>query len=431
MFPGRDIFSGGLATSTAALNDIKRQLKQLPATSQVDADEQIKFGFVSFRQYPFMQQEYIHRSARLIASANARLMAINAPCILRASSFGSLAASSALAPPPKSLGPWKSFKQLFGLTTESDTLGLFATSAIQKGDVILKDSTTWAANTLTSAVQASFLGRMIPMSRCENCCGVTPVRQNTIYQSQCCNTTYCSNSCRETAKATYHQALCGKDFSWLTNKQQLAGVKSTPAGFSETDNQMWLRILATCVQSGLYPLEHPSIAALTPNYESEDDVGRRWSLASYIDVPQRILTTLGVDIFKDHRYETWVLQTIWARMMNNQRGAVARAFNGSIVRRSVNPLYSFINHSCEPNAEARGIEETYTPKDTPVVGSSALAIFATRDIKPGEEICISYIDENQLSENREGRNFLLRRNWLSGDCLCTRCEREAGDKSSK
>ncbi|KAE9364288.1 hypothetical protein N431DRAFT_549865 [Stipitochalara longipes BDJ] len=380
---------------------LRRDLQQSPVPSQINADEQMLFGSASFHQYPFIPLEYIQRSAGLIA--------INAPCMLRASSFGSPAPSSALSPPSKSLGQWKSLKQFFGLEAESETLGLFAVSAIQKGDVILKDPTTWSGRTFT-------------MFCCENCGGVTPFSQNTIYQSQYCNTKYCSNGCLEMAKANYHQVLCGKDFSWLVNKPQLGGVKSAPAGLSDTDGHMWLRILATCVQSGLHPLEHPSIAALTPNYGSDDDVGRRWSLASHIDVPQRILTALGVDIFRDLKYDTWVLQTIWARMVNNQHGGVEQGLNDSLVSRSVNPLYSFVNHSCEPNAEARDIHETYPPQTAPVIGSSAIAIIAKRDIILGEDICISYIDEHQ---NRAQRNLLLRSNWLSGDCLCTRCQREA------
>jgi hypothetical protein len=248
MYPAENIFSGGLASSTDALNNLRRALQQSRIPSQLNPDEQMKYGHVSFRQYPFMPPEYIHRSAELIASANAKLLAIKAPCILRASNVGSLA-SSAPSPPSKSLGPWKSIKQFFGLTTESDTLGLFAISAIRKGDVILEDSTSWGANTMSPAVQTNFRGRAYPMFRCENCCGIAPVTQNTVYQSQCCNTKYCSNSCREMAKANYHQVLCGKDFSWLANEPQLAGGKPAPVGISDTDGQMcryWGRTPFSC-----------------------------------------------------------------------------------------------------------------------------------------------------------------------------------------
>lgn len=72
----------------------------------------------------------------------------------------------------------------------------------------------------------------------------------------------------------------------------------------ENDRVMWLRILATCVQSGLYSLDHRLIAAPTPNYEGSEAVQRRWSLSCSFDVPQRILTMLGVDIFTDMRFDT-------------------------------------------------------------------------------------------------------------------------------
>lgn len=169
-------------------------------------------------------------------------------------------------------------------------------------------------------------------------------------------------------------------------------------------------------------MEHPSIAGLTPNYGS--DVLRRWSLASHVDVPQRILTTLGVDIFKDLRYDTWVLQTIWSRMLNNQRGVVQQQTPfGPIASREIFPLYSFINHSCEPNAEA------YPPKTARAIGSFSLVIIAERHIKAGEEIHISYIPD-EVNLNRSQRNLALR-NWLSGDCKCSRCRREIDSKSSK
>jgi hypothetical protein len=187
-------------------------------------------------------------------------------------------------------------------------------------------------------------------------------------------------------------------------------VKPAPVGISDTDGHMWLRILATCVQSGLHPLKHPSIAALTANYESDDELGRRWSLASNVDVPQRILTTLGVDIFKDLRYDTWVLQTIWARMVNNAGGGIEEGVNGLIATRSVNPFYSFMNHSYEPNANAVDLSSTYPPRTAPIFKSSSLAIIAIKDIKLGEEIQVSYLAKEHLRQNRTQRSALLKCN---------------------
>ncbi|KUJ11523.1 uncharacterized protein LY89DRAFT_786439 [Mollisia scopiformis] len=418
MYPADDVLSSGLASSDVALKSLRRNIQQSHALgrSQTNVDEQLKFGRISFRLYPFMPPQYLQRSAERITSANTRLVEMGAACVVRASSLGSSAAIP--EPPLRILGPW------------NRTLGLFATSDIKKGDVILKDTTTWGTNTEPAVVYFKYQGRAHPMPRCDNCCGITPPWNSVVHQSKCCNTTYCSDSCLKTAKATYHQVLCGKDFSWITNKPQSGGRQTDP-GLSDTIGSMWLRILATCVQSGLHPLEHPSIAALTANYESDDRISRRWSLAFNIDVPQRILTTLGVDIFKDLRYDTWVLQTIWARMTNNQRGEIEKGLNGPVVSRSVHQLFSFINHSCEPNAEAEDLSETYPPQTAPVVCSSALAIFARKNIKAGEELFISYANGETLGQSRAVWNYNLQLSRLSGDCLCARCKREAQGEEGK
>lgn len=390
----------------------------------------MKAGIVQFRRYPFMAPEHVHRNAQLISSANAQLLKMGAPCVIRESNFG--ISSSPPVPPSKGLGGWKSVKAFLGFSSESqsDTFGVFALSDIRKGDIIFKDHTTWGASNFPAVFPfKTDGGQTIPMTRCDNCCGVTTPWNKGTYQPTCCKTTYCSNDCLETAKKTYHQVICGKDFSWLfdTPKPGTKPGREAKPDLSDLDGQLWLRILATCVQSGLHPLEHPSIASLTPNYEmANGDGGRRWALASHVDVPQRILTSLGVDIFKDLRYDTWVLQTIWARLINNQRGNMEKMVQ-PIVMRSINPLYSFINHSCEPNAVAESLDGTYAWQTAPAFKSSSLAVIARRDIRAGEEITISYIGENDLP--REQRNFLLRANWLPGDCRCTRCTRESQKES--
>lgn len=118
-------------------------------------------------------------------------------------------------------------------------------------------------------------------------------------------------------------------------------------------------------------------------------------MATNIVVPQRILLTLGVDIFKDLRYDTWVLQTIWARIRNNAFGGVQEGPMGSLTSFWVGPLYSFMNHSCEPNAESDDVAVTYRPVTAPIFRSSTKAIIATREIRRGEEISVSYIADVQ------------------------------------
>ena len=60
-------------------------------------------------------------------------------------------------------------------------------------------------------------------------------------------------------------------------------------------------------------------------------------------------------------------------------------------------LQSSINHSCVPNAEI-----------TFPYGNHRLALKATREINPEDEICISYLDECILERSRHSRQKILR-----------------------
>lgn len=53
-----------------------------------------------------------------------------------------------------------------------------------------------------------------------------------------------------------------------------------------------------------------------------------------------------------------------------------------------------------------------------------LSFIATKDIKAGEEICISYIPSHGKYAGVDERRHMLRMNWLPGDCMCARCREE-------
>lgn len=75
-------------------------------------------------------------------------------------------------------------------------------------------------------------------------------------------------------------------------------------------------------------------------------------------------------------------------------------------------LQSNINHSCIPNAEI-----------TFPYGNHRLALKATKNINPEDEICISYLDECILERSRHSRQKILRTNYVFS-CKCARCEQE-------
>ncbi|RXM36582.1 SET and MYND domain-containing protein 5 [Acipenser ruthenus] len=82
----------------------------------------------------------------------------------------------------------------------------------------------------------------------------------------------------------------------------------------------------------------------------------------------------------------------------------------------IDQLYKDIekgNHSCIPNAEASFPENNFL-----------LHLTALSDIKPGEEICISYLDCCQRDRSRHSRHKILRENYLFV-CSCPKCVSQA------
>jgi len=76
-------------------------------------------------------------------------------------------------------------------------------------------------------------------------------------------------------------------------------------------------------------------------------------------------------------------------------------------------LYSYLpllNHSCNPNA---------APLKQPQDQDDRTSVIAIRDINPGEEISISYIDESVSLEDRKEQ--LLD---FGFDCQCEKCIEE-------
>ncbi|KAI0346773.1 MAS20-domain-containing protein [Trametopsis cervina] len=79
---------------------------------------------------------------------------------------------------------------------------------------------------------------------------------------------------------------------------------------------------------------------------------------------------------------------------------------------------SYIGHSCDPSA-----------KPSFKKGNSELHLVATRPIKKGEEVTMSYVDvtqrpEETADESRRRRRFELARGWRF-KCECSRCAAEA------
>lgn len=78
-------------------------------------------------------------------------------------------------------------------------------------------------------------------------------------------------------------------------------------------------------------------------------------------------------------------------------------------------LQSKINHSCVPNAQS-----------TFPYSNDIVVLKATQIIQPGEEICISYLDECLLERSRHTRQKILKENYIFL-CQCMKCQLQSND----
>lgn len=344
----------------------------------------IQSGWTQFFPYPFIPPKYLTRQDDTVREAQALFRAASSTCELSYSNVSSIS------------------------DTSPDVLGVFATRDISPSERLLEDVTAIAASEVSASAPSTLPLGCRKAVVCDNCYGQTtsipPISPD------CCRTSYCSQGCLDLAISTYHKVLCGKNFDWL---YQEAGKMPKPVNLC---GPIWLRILATCVQSGQHPLEHLIIARLVPCYSTG---WRKWSFAANCTQPIRILRQLGINPFKDRRYETWVLQTIWARVANNQEES--HMDPDSIPVRTVSPLYSFFNHSCEENAEWRGKPRQEHPY---CVGGSTKVIYAKRKIKKGEEICVSYVPFSGRETKKERSEMTMPWIGVGRECGCTKCRRE-------
>uniref|UniRef100_A0A182Y7F6 SET domain-containing protein n=1 Tax=Anopheles stephensi TaxID=30069 RepID=A0A182Y7F6_ANOST len=132
---------------------------------------------------------------------------------------------------------------------------------------------------------------------------------------------------------------------------------------------------------------------------------------------------IGTSSFGD-----WVKNVGACKMEDKERQAVDELIDdlyskmddvvGTFLNNEGSALYarqSKINHSCSPNAE------TVFPNSNHI-----LALRATRDIQPGEEICISYLDECNAQRSRHTRQKMLKEYYLFV-CQCEKCESQIND----
>ncbi|KAE9378919.1 hypothetical protein N431DRAFT_499614 [Stipitochalara longipes BDJ] len=219
----------------------------------------LDMGALSMQNYPWIPKDMLERGGDVITTCNEAL----------------LKRSEVLEIKDSGLGDY----------------GMFAKKNIRLGSKLL-------SRQCPINISSKQMRTPVEDAECFNCCQAIRAT-GTVYAIECCPTViYCSTACQAIAKAYYHQALHGKDYSQLYRDSYGAkGLDHSP----EFTKLVFLRMLATCVQGGGHPLKNPLFAGLLPA------TGGRgiWSLEGNIIGPNKILEDFGIDIFANFDYDAW------------------------------------------------------------------------------------------------------------------------------
>uniref|UniRef100_A0A8D0JN30 Protein-lysine N-trimethyltransferase SMYD5 n=2 Tax=Sus scrofa TaxID=9823 RepID=A0A8D0JN30_PIG len=306
--------------------------------------------------------------------------------------------------------------------------GLFATQLIRKGETIFVEQPLVAAQFLWNA-----LYRYRACDHClralekaeENAQRLTgkpgqvlphpdlcTVRKDLHQNCPHCQVMYCSAECRLAAAEQYHQVLCpgpSQDdplhpLNKLQEAWRHAGLSLLPP------NQGQLELLRRLFTEALYeealsqwftPDGFRSLFALVGT--NGQGIGTS-SLSQWVHACDALelkpQDREQLDAFIDQLYKD--IEAATGEFLNCEG-------SGLFV------LQSCCNHSCVPNAETSFPENNFL-----------LHVTALEDIKPGEEICISYLDCCQRERSRHSRHKILRENYLFV-CSCPKCLAEADE----
>jgi hypothetical protein len=332
------------------------------APSKLDKPEMTKTGSILLRRYPWMPTKAFQRTPATISKRTAEMeQASNGQCSIS----------------PSTIGP-------------ADSYGVKALKDIEPGETIMQETTVVVAI-------GDYSGR------CTVCCVVIAAQKGILLK--CCKLRVCSAHCAKQATRHFHRSTCerGIPIKWR-------GPASTNTPTYAARERLMEKVLAILVQGRQGPFDSPLINQLMAPYDDTEVVGFHFG----IDIVSKFefLQNLGVDIFANPQYDTWVLHTIAARIQNNVHHGADVEPNQLL---ALHPLYSFFNHSCARNASWLAWENEV----------NRVSVTAIKRIRKGEEIFIQYHGVESLS--LEARQIVLR-TWFPDGCQCQRCQSERGSR---
>ncbi|GFF33555.1 hypothetical protein IFM46972_03930 [Aspergillus udagawae] len=395
--------------------------------------------------------------------------------------------------------PWrkckvKSVERLKPARNSATALGVFATEKIKKGQMILVEEPAMRGHLGVSRLPLDRCEYNARTPRCDNCYkeldAAWPeedqerIRKVKAGQDKAaCKCvlldgkeaiplSYCPpgpgpKTCSEIARKLYHFRACGKNWKWLHDAMRPYmmqwGNHKDYHYFSHTNEvhgtllSLLLREVFDITLERRERFQDPNLMAheidelliLEDNLDHTDEkVAFPFTLAANIQVPFDILMQLGVDIFADFSFDTWVIQIVLRKLLINaipwvnvpalkmskapakmiarrkeiddpekqremtKEGESFESYDPSFRALYLYPGFSLFNHVCPEKHNAQwGFDFGGVP--------NRVFVWAKEDIPKGKEILISYT-ESPMTEKG-----MLRQ--LGRQCAC---DGEHEDESS-
>ncbi|KKA25424.1 hypothetical protein T310_0525 [Rasamsonia emersonii CBS 393.64] len=425
-------------------------------------------GNIGGRPYPYSVQDVDRTSPSFLARLNQELIANNQM-------------------------PWKRCEVRPKGGTKKE-LGVYATQDIRRGQIIYADEPSMRGHLNIRRPDDAYRGQptLPPCDNCKSEVSEPPDRFSEGVRkdiSDGCHRDFCacvfnnkddaeplvfcpaapsneesaSKSCLEIARELYHFRVCGKNWKWLHDAMRpnwntyRAGDEQHPKYLTH-NNEIHGTVLSLLLRevfdvtllrrerTGNPHLLAHEIDELLPLEGEEQWEGDRFpfTLAANIKVPFDILLQLGVNIFCDLTFDTWVIQmvlrklllsavpwdqsrrqdgdtmerehhkdpgTIETQMQNIEKGDTLEKHDPSFRTLYLFPGLALFNHSCRPHNNAEWAFDSTI--------RNRVIVWADRNISKDEEITIGY--RYQQLTHRDALRLLGRK------CECPYCQQSSPD----
>lgn len=282
------------------------------------------------------------------------------------------------------------------------------------------------------------------------CCGTN---KESITSCPSCGLEYCSENCRITAFNQYHKTLCihTRDRNNVHPIEQLDETWKQIHYPPETASIFLLvRLLARILQApNVEEAIQETLGFCHRSVNENAELSHKFLGDKFIG-QVNLLRELVINAVPNHGIEQFLtpdgFQSLIALIGTNGQGIATSPFSvwrENVTKLDLNPenkeqiadlisqiyddvyaqtgdfldnegvalytLQSSANHSCSPNAEINFRHNNFR-----------LSLVAVKDIEPNEEICISYLGEDDLDRSRHTRRKILMENYIFA-CECPKC----------